>query len=211
MGNKCKGLINKHKNGIYTDVGSNQYIRTMKRNDWKIFKTKSEKLFENVEVDYKSTWGFQEQKNTKWNEGLTIAEIKRLEEYFGFGLPNDYIEMLKILNGFDAPHIAVNPDKIEENEFQRRCYKYPEDLEITKWLIEEANDYIEYAKKALNINGFNNYEIEGFIPLYGHRALVILNDKTKSPVLSIWGNDVIIYGNTLFEYWCNEFGIQYEE
>jgi hypothetical protein len=183
----------------------------MKKNDWKRFKTKSEKKFEQIEVDYKKTWGLQIQKNTKWNEGLTMNKIKELEKHFGFNLPNDYTEMLTVFNGFNTPHIFVDPDGIEENEFQRICYKYPDDLDNTKWLIEEVNDYIEYAKSALNANNFNNYEIEGFVPLYGHRALVVLNDKTKSPVLSIWGNDIMIYGNSLFEYWCHELGLKYQK
>lgn len=183
----------------------------MKRNDWKTFKTKSEEIFRKAIVDYKNTWGFQKQKNTKWNKGLSIAEIKELEEHFGFDFPNDYVDMLKVINGFDTPHISVDPEGIKENKFQRRCYKYPEDLENTKWLIEEANDYIEYAKGALDIPVFSDDEIEGFVPLYGHRALVVLKDKTKSPVLSIWGDDIIIYGNTLFEYWGEEFGLLYEE
>ena len=183
----------------------------MKRNDWKILKIMSEKAFRKAVVNYENCWGFQEQKNTKWNEGLNITEIKELEEYFGFNLPNDYIDMLKILNGFDTHHISISPNGVEENEFERRCYKYPEDLKNTKWLIKDANNYIENAKKALDTNGFSNYEIEGFIPLYQHRALVVLKDKAKSPVLSIWGSDIIVYGNTLFEYWCNEFYLPYEK
>lgn len=183
----------------------------MKKNDWKLFKIKSEEKIEKIEVDYKNTWGFQKQKNTKWNEGLRMMQIEGLTKYFGFDLPNDYVEMLKIFNGFDTAHISVDPYGIEENEFERICYKYPEDLENTKWLIDEVNYYIEYAKEALSVGGFSNYEIEGFVPLYGHRALAVLNDKTKSPVLSIWGEDIIVYGNSLFDYWCNELGLKYEK
>jgi len=56
----------------------------MNKNDWKSFKRKTELKFESLEIDYKNTWGFQIQKNTKWNKGLKIEEIKKLEEYFGF-------------------------------------------------------------------------------------------------------------------------------
>jgi len=179
----------------------------MNKNDWKSFKRKTELKFESLEIDYKNTWGFQIQKNTKWNKGLKIEEIKKLEEYFGFQFSLEYIEMLMVFNGFDIPHISINPEKLDEVEFQRRCYKYPEDLENTKWLIKEAHENIKYVKKALEINGFENYKIEGFIPLIEHRILVILKDKSLSPVVSVWNDDIILYGNSLYDYWCNELGI----
>ncbi len=181
-----------------------------KRNDWKILKATTEEIFKNAVIDYKHTWGFQIQTRTKWNKGLPIEKIQAIEEYFKFILPVDYVEMLQVINGFDTPHIAVNPDITEEYEYQRRCYKYPDDIENTKWLIEEAKKYIEYATEALHEHGFNNDVIEGFVPLYGHRALAVLKDKTKSPVLSIWGDDIIVYGNTLVDYWYKELAIPHK-
>ncbi|WP_345222529.1 SMI1/KNR4 family protein [Hymenobacter koreensis] len=88
----------------------------MKRNDWKTFKKKSEEKFEKIEVNYVNVWGFQEQKNTKWNTGLSTEEIKELEKHFGFSLPKDYYEMLKTINGFDKDHISINPDKKKTKE-----------------------------------------------------------------------------------------------
>lgn len=176
--------------------------------DWIKFKRITEEKFNTATL--KECWGFQIQKDTKWNAGLNKQQIEKLEEYFGFKYPLDYIDMLKAFNGFETLQISIDPEGKEENEFARRCYKYPDDLFDTKWLIDEANQYIEYANKALEEAGFDSTQLEGFVPLYGHRALAVLKDKSKSPVLSIWGDDIIIYGKSLIEYWCHELYVEFK-
>lgn len=180
----------------------------MKKEDWLSFKEASENLFKSAEVDRKNTYGFQIQKNTKWNVGLKIDEIERLQDHFGFKFPYDYIQMLECFNGFETLQISVDPEGNEPDEFERRCYQYPLDIDNTKWLIDDVNFYIKYAKRCLTQEGFDSSQIEGFIPIYGHRALVVLEDKTKSPVISIWGDDIILYGKSLIDYMCKEFGLK---
>jgi hypothetical protein len=177
----------------------------MEKNDWIEFKTLTEKKFESAIIE--KCWGFQIQKHTKWNKGLTKNEIANLEQQFGFKFPIDYVEMLQAFNGFDTLQIAIDPEGKEEAEYERRCYMYPNDFEKTKWLIDEVNQNIECANEVLKEAGFDSRQIEGFIPLYGHRALVVLKDKQQSPVLSIWGNDIIIYGESLINYWRQELYI----
>ncbi len=180
----------------------------MKEKDWIKFKIISEEKFKTETIQ--ECWGFQIQKNTKWNEGLTVSDIEELENHFGFKFPNDYFEMLKSINGFETLQISIDPDGNIPDEFERRCYQYPIDLKNIKWLMEEIDDYKEVIKECLSQSYFNSTEIEGFIPLYGHRVLVVLKDKTKSPVLSIWGSDIIIYGKSLIEYWCNELYVEFK-
>jgi hypothetical protein len=93
----------------------------------------------------------------------------------------------------------------EPEEYQRNCYKYPDDLNKVKWLLDEIEDNKKHVIEALDDSGFSGNDIEGFLPLYGHRALVVFVDKQLSPVISIVGDDVIVYGSTLEEYWNNEF------
>jgi hypothetical protein len=174
----------------------------MNENDWIKFRTKSEVKFKTI--THEEGYGFQIQNGTKWNHGLDISEIEELEKHFGFKFPTDYVEQLKAFNGFETPHISIDPDGEEADEFDRSCYQYPADIEKTKWLIDVVNQYIVSAKETLDLAGFDSTQIEGFIPLYGHRALAVFRDKTKSPVLSIWGDDIIIYGESLIEYWHNE-------
>lgn len=180
----------------------------MKKRDWLEFKTISEEKFKTEIIQ--QCWGFQIQKDTKWNVGLSISEIEKLENHFMVKFPNEYVEMLKAFNGFETLQISIDPDGKNPDQFDRRCYKYPDDLEKTKWLISEVNENIKYAEECLSESGFDSIQIEGFIPLYGHRALVVLKDKTKSPVLSICGSDIIVYGKSLIEYWCNELSLEFK-
>jgi len=157
--------------------------------NWIKFKNISEVALANVSLE-KNVWGFQQQKGTKWNAGLSEDDIQALEDKFG-------------------EHISIDPDGVASDEFQRRCYKYPDDFEDVQWVIEMANQYLKYAKNALESGGINSSDIEGFVPLYAHAVLVVFKDKTLSPVLSIWGNDIVVYGKSLKEYWCNEFYIDF--
>lgn len=179
----------------------------MGKNDWIEFKRLTEQKFEYATIE--KSWGHQIQRNTKWNTGLNEVEITDLEKQFGFKFPIDYREMLTVINGFETLHIAINPDVDAEAEYDRRCYKYPDDLEVTKWLVDEANQNMEVVIGVLSDAGFDSSQIEGFIPLYAHRALVVLKDRQQSPVLSIWGDDIVLYGQSLIRYWCNEFHIDF--
>lgn len=181
----------------------------MKEKDWIKFKTISEEKFKTATIE--KCWGFQIQKDTKWNDGLSINDIEELENHFGVKFPNDYVEMLKAFNGFETSQISIDPDEKNPDEFDRKCYQYPSDWEKTKCLISEVNENIKYARECLSESGFDSSPIEGFVPLYGHRVLVVLKDKTKSPVLSIWGSDIIVYGKSLIEYWCNELNVKFKQ
>ncbi len=68
---------------------------------------------------------------------------------------------------------------------------------------------MKYVKIALKELELAEKEIKGFIPLYSHRALVVFEDLELTPVISAVGNDVIIYGRVLVEYWKREF--EFEE
>lgn len=114
----------------------------------------------------------------------------------------------KTPNGFKTPQIAVDPEGNERDIFDNRFYQYPNDIEKTKGLLEEVHGNIKHAKACLTNAGFDAAQIKGFIPLYAHRVLVVLKDKTKSPVISVSGNDIVLYGKSLIDYMCKEFGLE---
>lgn len=176
----------------------------MSKSEWLELKTKTEEIFKHRSVD-KNCSGFQIQKNTCWNEGIGLEEVHAIEALFGSQFPNDYVKMLQVMNGHNIPQISIDWDGVTPDEFERRCYKYPDDFEKTKWLISDVTQYIQCANEVLSHAGFDPKQIEGFVPLYGHRALVVFKNKSLSPVLSIWGDDIILYGETLQKYWYNEF------
>lgn len=170
---------------------------------WKTIKAKTERKWRNAKID-PYVWGLQTCPGNTWNDGLSEEEIKNLEKIFGFTFPDEYRSMLSVLNGFALDSINTNCQ--EENEsYSRNCYKYPDDFERVRWLKEEIDEYRKFVNEVLFGQGFPSDEIEGFVPLYGHRALVVFKNKELSPVISIVGNDVVIYGKSLELYLENEF------
>ncbi len=175
--------------------------------NWKKFKGKSESKFGSLEI--KNCWGFQIQPGTTWNPGLNKYEIEALERLFGFEFPFDYKDMLLAINGLDRDQIAIDPDGKEANEFGRTMYKYPGDYETTFSLRQEIRDNIKYVNEALQLSGFDTDEVVRFVPLYSHRAMAVFTDKSLSPVISIHqGDDVIVYGDSLMDYWENELDLK---
>lgn len=171
--------------------------------NWKIFRESTQSKWQDSEV-YSNVHGYQIQPGTKWNSGLTNFELSSFESMIGFKLPYPYKDMLSEINGFDRDSVNVHGSE-EPEEYLRNCYKYPDDIDKVKWLLDEVEESKEYVIEALKKSGCAGKNIEGFLPLYGHRVLVVLEDKQLSPVISIVGDDVIVYGSALEEYWNNEF------
>ena len=174
--------------------------------NWKEFKIKSENKFKDLEI--RRCWGFQIQPGTTWNPGLREPEIEALEKMFEFEFPIDYRDMLFTMNGLDRDEIGIDPEGKEADEFGRRMYKYPEDFKSTFALRQEIKEHMKYVNKALQASGFDISKVVGFVPLYGHRVLTVFTDKSLSPVISIHqGDDVIVYGNSLMDYWEQELNL----
>lgn len=174
--------------------------------NWIDFKHKSEEKFKSIVLD--KCYGPQIQPGSKWNNGLSQKEISELEKKLGFELPTDYSAMISTMNGLDRDEISVDPEDIEESQFTRNLYKYPEDLSETEWLLSEIKDNIKYVHEALAPYKYDIKDTIGFVPLYGHRVLVVFNDKSLTPVISIHqGTDVIVYGHNLVDFWKKELSL----
>lgn len=170
----------------------------------KEIKYKAEKKFEKIQLR-DDVYGFQIQPNTKFSKGISRKEIDKLEILFGFDFPWDYREMLLILGGLDTPEISIDPDEEEEIRFVDFLYQYPRDIEKSKWLLEDINTFKFYAEEVLIEAGFDVSKIVGYIPIYNHRVLVAFENKYLSPVISVMGGDIIVFGNNLKEYLQYEF------
>jgi len=164
---------------------------------------KTEERFKNRNLK-KNFYGYKV--NNKFYEGLNSDEINNLEKLFGFEFPSIYREMLSNFSGFYKETISVDPTGNEEIIKTDRLYNYPNDIKETQWLINQVNEFIDEVKYVIKDNGFDESEIEGFIPIYSHRVLVVFRNKRLSPVISIYSSDIIIYGNNLKDYLINEFG-----
>ncbi|TEB44143.1 hypothetical protein D0809_10280 [Flavobacterium circumlabens] len=144
--------------------------------------------------------------NYKFYDGLNSDEIDNLEKLFDFKFPKLYRQMLSSFRNFYRETISIDLKGNEEIIKICRLYDYPSDLKEVRWLVNQIYQYIGEIKSVIKENGFDDSEIEGFIPIYSHRVLVVFKNKALSPVISIYDNDIIIYGNDLKDYLINEFG-----
>ena len=168
-------------------------------------KYKIEKKFKKIKL-HTDCWGFQIQPNTKFIKGISRKEIEEAERLFGFEFPWLYREMLLTFSGFDRPEISIDLEENSIVEYMHDAfYLYPRDFENAKGLIQEIKDNYEEVLYAISASGFDTSKIVGFVPIYGHRALVVFKNKYWSPVISIMGSDVIVFGDSIIDYLKKEF------
>lgn len=72
--------------------------------------------------------------------------------------------------------------------YAHRFYRYPQDRADAAWLLDEIAEHRAAVDKALRLGSFNPDAVIGFVPLFGHRALVAFSDPALSPVLSVVGD-----------------------
>jgi len=172
--------------------------------DWEEFKARTERMWCNSRI-LSNVWGYQIVAGTQWNAGMTEAQVERFERQLGFPFPLDYRDMLRSINGFDRDCIDVRGGPQLPPRYSRQCYKYPDDLPKVAWLLEDTVECRQAIDDVLGGEGFSPDDVLGFIPIYAHRALVVFGNRKLSPVLSMVGNDVIIYGRDLADYVSHEF------
>jgi hypothetical protein len=165
---------------------------------------KAEKKFKKIQLR-DDVWGFQIQPNTKFIKGISRKEIDQLQLLFGFDFPWEYKEMLLTFSTLDTAEIFIDPDNNEVEYSQDNFfYQYPDDYEKSRWIINEIGENKFEAESILSEAGFNISKIVGYIPMHHHRVLVVFEDRYLSPVISVWGSDIIMFGNNLREYLKNE-------
>lgn len=170
----------------------------------KDIKSKAEKNFKTIKIR-DDVYGFQIQPNTKFLKGISRKQIDELQILFGFDFPWDYREMLLNIGGLDTDEISIDPDGEDEVAFHNFFYQYPRDIEKVQHLLGDINTNIMFAEEALTEAGFDVSNILGYIPIYYCRVLVVFKNKYLSPVISVYGSDIIAYSNDLKEYLKNEF------
>ncbi len=156
-------------------------------------KLKSEKLWSSKVINPK-IYGFQIQKRTRWRPGIKLEEIKLYESEIGFEFPQIYKDFLMTMNGTDTPTVNVYGESGTPYVYGPGYYSYPQDLELVKDRIEWICESFKIKKEEMD-----GVQIPFILPIVSHRFLIIPN-KIKFPVLSMHGNDVIIYSSSLKEF-----------
>lgn len=164
-----------------------QLIKLKKPDDsiefFKNLKIRSEEYWKKVELD-KAMYGFQTQKNTRWNKGLTEEQIESFESEIGIKFPPGLRNYYRLMNGVDLPAINIFGSCGEKPTYSPNFYSYPNDLESIRnrinWIYEANNITVE----QLDAKG-----ISKIFPVFGHRFVLI----DSGQVLSMFGNDIIYW------------------
>jgi hypothetical protein len=151
-------------------------------------------------------FGFQFQRGTRWNSGLSEEQIAEYEGVIAVTFPNDFGAFLRVMNGTDTPTVNVYGYCGEPHRQWVGVYSYPRDVEIVKQLMEDVHKSPAKLTTTLMEQGFDLLPETRLLPFYGHRYLVCTKNLEPSVVLSIDGSDdAIVYGNSLKEYLEREF------
>jgi hypothetical protein len=156
-------------------------------------KQESEAKWKEVKLKDK-IYGFQVQAGTRWNPGLSDAEIARFEKDMGFAFPPIYKLYLKAMNGTSKEAINIYGRSGEPERYAPGFYSYPKDLatmrEMIDWIYEEGH----VTPADVEAQG-----IPHIMPIVSHRFLVVDRCETN-PVLSMYGNDIIPYASNLMAF-----------
>ncbi len=168
------------------------------------FKRQTEARWQHTNIN-PSIYGFQFQRGTRWNEGLTDSEIEAYEVALGVQFPNDFKRMLHIINGTDLPTVNVyGSSGVPQSEFVG-VYAYPRDLPIVQEMKQDIGKDRGEIAAVLQDQGFELEPTANLVPIFSHRYIVCGSDPNQSVVLSIMGTDAIVYGDSLRIYLQVEF------
>ncbi|MFO0954002.1 MAG: hypothetical protein U0835_23180 [Isosphaeraceae bacterium] len=167
------------------------------------FKNTTENRWRTQSMD-PALYGFQFQKGTRWNPGLSEKQISRYERDLGISFPIDLRLFFAHLNGTDLETLNVYGNSGEPYLKGVGVYSYPNDLDVVKEriadIVEEFTDVssllfdVGLGKKGGNL-----------LPFYNNRYVVCGSDYPDVPVLSVEGNDAIVYATDFRGYLEKEF------
>ena len=152
-------------------------------------KAQSEEYWKTNELN-KDIYGFQTQRNTKWNKGLSEEEIKSFESELGFKFSSGLRNYYRVMNGVDLPAINIYGSSVEEPAYSNNFYSYPKDLEA----IKEQINWI-YESNEVSEDELVQKSISRIFPVFGHRFVLV--DTKDELVLSMHGDDIIYWTDNI--------------
>jgi hypothetical protein len=151
-----------------------------------------------------------------FDAGLTIEEVRQVEQTFGFHFPPDLREFLQtalpVSDGFVPWRWGLRNSSIAHKIIER--LEWPVDgivFDVIKgsfWLPQWGTRPVdEGQREVIARRHLANYP--KLIPIYSHRYLPELPCEPGNPLFSVWGTDIIYYGYDLFSYLVSEFTLHY--
>jgi hypothetical protein len=172
-----KGIRLKALNNLNTEISTFEELKKL-----------SEKKWETEELT--ACWGFQIQKNSKWNDGLSEDQLNDFETQVGFKFSQPLRNFYRVMNGLNKPGINISGDlNTQSPTFRSVFYSYPKDLGLIK---EQINWILE--SNELSEQDLMKGEAPYIFPFFGHRFLIL--DKNEQ-VLSMYGADIIPWADNL--------------
>ena len=152
-------------------------------------------------------YGFQFQRGTRWNPGISSGELTEYQRTVGFEFPTDCKKFLTEMNGTDLPTINVYGSCGEPSRTSVGVYSFPRDVELIMQRIEDVNRNRAGITADLAEQGFDLPRGAHLLPLFGHRYVVCGSDPDTSTVLSVVVHEVdaIVYADSLQKYLMREF------
>ena len=160
-------------------------------------KKASETRWATVEIN-RSVYGFQVQPGTEWLPGISDSEIAAYEAALGFSFPAILRTFLRNMNGTSKEAINVYGDNGEPWPYVPGYYSFPRDLDVVKVRIRWIYDSFGVDGQYVECE-----QISHVVPVVGHRFLVA-DRCAQNPVLSMFGDDVIVYARDLRVFLIND-------
>lgn len=157
-----------------------------------------------------------------FDTGLSDQEISEIEKRYGIKFPKSlisfYQEGLLIgcesLHGISGEHLKSDfmnwRDTSRENVKAIKAWiRWP--FESIFWDIENGQFWVHGWDEPKNFDEKKARFMEEMkneprpIPIFGHRCILAKEGADDPPVLSMYGSDIIIFGNNLKDYLAYEF------
>ena len=151
----------------------------------------TEALWSSKELD-RGIYGFQFQRGTRWNPGLSAGEIDAYERELGVRFPAILCVMLSMMNGTDLPTINIYGSSGINPKESVGVLSFPRDLEHARELMAIVEEDRAEVADVLGEQGFSLEPADALVPIYIHRYLVCRPNAPDGPVLSICGTDAIV-------------------
>ena len=151
----------------------------------------SEKYWKNITLN-NNTYGFQIQRGTKWNDGLSENQLIEFQNNMGFEFPEMLKDYYTVMNGVDKEQINVFGNSGVQYSYSKILYSFPNDINI-------INDLIQWIYKANKINEQDliKNNISRIFPIFSHRFMLV--DHKEHFILSMHGNDIILFAYNIID------------
>ena len=150
---------------------------------------------------------FLRQHGVTLTEGLTDAEVLRVESIFDFRFPLDLRQLLQ----YALPVSTYFPDWRHDSEASlRERIAWPADgicfdIEYRNFWWEEWGPKPPDISTALKVARQEIAKAPVLIPVFSHRYIPDDPHLAGNPVFSAYQTDIIYYGSNLSNYFTNEF------